>query len=72
MAKPPVRPGYLTRIASGFWNSIKPNWSRFTGRYGRDDTETRIVGQDMFGNQYYETAANPQKGRRRPRRWYTR
>ena len=63
MAKPPVRPGVMARLATNFWNSI------FRGR--QLDQATKVVGDDIFGNRYYEIPADPSRGKRRGRRWFT-
>lgn len=63
MAKPPMRPGVLSRLWTNFSNSLK--------RGRQIDDKSNIVGEDMFGNRYYEIPAEPSRGRRRPRRWYT-
>ena len=63
MAKPPMRPGVLSRLATNFWNSL---------RYGRHmDQKSVVIGEDIFGNRYHEIPADPRRGRRRGRRWYT-
>ena len=63
MAKPPMRPGVLTRAFTNFWNSI---------RHGRHlDQKAIVIGEDIFGNRYYEIPADPSRGKRRPRRWFT-
>ena len=63
MAKPPVRPGVIHRLVTNFWNSI------VKGR--QIDSASKVVGDDIFGNRYYEIPADPSRGRRRGRRWYT-
>ena len=63
MAKPPVRPGVMARLATNFWNSI------VRGRHL--DQATKVVGEDIFGNRYYEIPADPSRGKRRGRRWFT-
>ena len=63
MAKPPMRPGVIARLATNFWNSI------VKGR--QIDTASKVVGEDILGNRYYEIPADPSRGRRRGRRWFT-
>lgn len=63
MAKPPMRPGPLARLITNFMNSLTK------GRH--IDAKSKVIGEDMFGNRYYEIPADPQRGRRRPRRWFT-
>ena len=63
MAKPPVRPGPFARLVTNFLNS----WKK--GRH--IDSQAQVVGEDFLGNRYYEIPADPSRGKRRPRRWYT-
>lgn len=58
-----MRPGVISRFWTNFMNSLK--------RGRQIDTASTVVGEDIFGNRYYEIAADPSRGRRRPRRWYT-
>lgn len=30
-----------------------------------------LIGEDFLGNRYFEVPADPSRGKRRPRRWYT-
>ena len=63
MAKPPTRPGPLLRLVTNVWNSLAK---------GRTiDQQARVIGEDVFGNKYFEIPADPSRGKRRSRRWYT-
>lgn len=46
-------------IWKNFVNSIRPRQIRGT-----------FVGEDYFGNKYYEIPANPKIGKRRAERWF--
>merc|ERR1711862_600720 len=42
------------------------------GSVGRQlDQEVKVIGNDIFGNRYYEIPADPSRGKRRGRRWFT-
>nr|ACO15196.1 Mimitin, mitochondrial precursor [Caligus clemensi] len=34
-------------------------------------SSTSLIGEDPFGNKYFEIPADPSRGKRRPVRWYT-
>merc|ERR1719228_1976462 len=53
----------MARLATNFWNSL------VRGRHL--DQATKVVGEDIFGNRYYEIPADPSRGKRRGRRWFT-
>ncbi|XP_055530159.1 NADH dehydrogenase [ubiquinone] 1 alpha subcomplex assembly factor 2 [Wyeomyia smithii] len=58
MSKPPSR-SVIKMIFTNFFNSLKPR--QYKGNY---------VGEDYFGNKYYEIPANPSLGQRRNQRWF--
>lgn len=58
MAKPPPR-SIIQMIVSNFLRSFRPR--QITGNY---------MGEDYFGNKYYEIPANPELGKRKPQRWF--
>merc|ERR1712241_1099856 len=35
------------------------------------DDASKVIGTDIFGNRYYEIPADPSRGKRRGRRWFT-
>jgi len=58
MAQPPAR--HVWRIVlTNFLNSLRPRQIRGT-----------FMGEDYFGNKYYEIGANPSIGKRRASRWF--
>lgn len=59
MAKAPPR-SIIQMILGNFLKSFRPRQIRGT-----------YVGDDYFGNKYYEIAANPSIGKRKPSRWFT-
>lgn len=63
MSGPPQRLGLIMRIVNNFWNSVSK------GRH--IDSRSQIRGEDILGNKYFEIPADPSRGRRRARRWYT-
>ena len=65
MAAPQGR-GLIQNIFKNFINSIRAGYkgSSVQGSAGQ------IMGQDPFGNKYYEIPADPQRGKRRASRWY--
>ena len=63
MAKPPMRPGALTRLFNNFWT----HWKKGNHIQGKPN----VIGEDFLGNRYFEIPADPSRGKRRPRRWYT-
>ena len=98
MAKPPMRPGVIARLATNFWDSIFKgrqidSKSKVVGNIilvrpgvmerlatnflnsivkGRQiDSASKVVGDDILGNRYHEIPADPSRGRRRGRRWFT-
>lgn len=46
-------------IFQNFWNSIKPRQIR-----------GNFMGEDYFGNKFYEIPANPSIGKRKINRWF--
>ncbi|KAJ6645668.1 NADH dehydrogenase [ubiquinone] 1 alpha subcomplex assembly factor 2 [Pseudolycoriella hygida] len=58
MSKPPPR-SVMKMIFTNFINSFRPRQIR--GNY---------MGDDYFGNKYYEIPANPSIGKRKPSRWF--
>lgn len=58
MAKPPPR-SILKMIFTNFINSFKPR--QIKGTY---------IGEDYFGNKYYEIPPNPSIGKRKASRWF--
>lgn len=58
MTKPPSR-SILNMIFTNFWKSFRPR--QITGNY---------MGDDYFGNKYYEIPANPSIGKRKASRWF--
>ncbi|XP_073822334.1 NADH dehydrogenase [ubiquinone] 1 alpha subcomplex assembly factor 2 [Musca autumnalis] len=58
MAKPPTR-DIIKIIFQNFFKSFRPRQIR--GNY---------VGEDYFGNKYYEIPADPSVGKRKPSRWF--
>lgn len=57
MAKPPR--SIFKFIVKNFINSITPRQIR-----------GNFVGEDLFGNKYYEIPPNPQIGKRKAERWF--
>lgn len=62
MAKPPYRPGPFAKVFINFWDSISPR--RMFPPAGQ------LIGQDPFGNKYYEIPPDPRRGKRTAKRWY--
>lgn len=58
MAKPPQR-DIIKIIFQNFFKSLRPR--QFRGNY---------IGEDYFGNKYFEIPANPSIGKRKPSRWF--
>ncbi|XP_053689758.1 NADH dehydrogenase [ubiquinone] 1 alpha subcomplex assembly factor 2 [Sabethes cyaneus] len=58
MSNPPSR-GVIKMIFTNFINSLKPR--QYKGNF---------VGEDYFGNKYYEIPANASLGQRRNQRWF--
>ncbi|XP_055630123.1 NADH dehydrogenase [ubiquinone] 1 alpha subcomplex assembly factor 2 [Toxorhynchites rutilus septentrionalis] len=58
MTQPPTR-NLIKNIFKHFINSFKPR--QLKGNY---------MGEDYFGNKYYEIPANPAIGQRRNQRWF--
>ena len=63
MAKPPVRPGPLARLFTNFMTHLRKG--------NHIDNKANVIGEDFLGNKYFEIPADPSRGKRRPRRWYT-
>lgn len=57
MSKPPR--SVLKFILTNFFNSLRPRQIR-----------GNLIGEDYFGNKYYEIPPNPHLGKRRPERWF--
>lgn len=58
MAKPPTR-SLMKILFSNFINSFKPR-----------QLKGNPVGEDYFGNKYFEIPADSSLGQRRPQRWF--
>uniref|UniRef100_A0A1A9ZDD4 NADH dehydrogenase [ubiquinone] 1 alpha subcomplex assembly factor 2 n=1 Tax=Glossina pallidipes TaxID=7398 RepID=A0A1A9ZDD4_GLOPL len=58
MADKPKR-DLIKIIFQNFFKSLRPK--QFRGNY---------IGEDYFGNKYYEIPANPSIGKRKPSRWF--
>ncbi|EDW36810.1 GL25860 [Drosophila persimilis] len=58
MAQKPTR-DIFGIIFKNFWNSLRPR--QFRGNY---------IGEDYFGNKYFEIPANPAIGKRKSSRWF--
>lgn len=58
MSKPPSR-SVLKMIFTNFMNSFRSR--QITGNF---------MGEDYFGNKYYEIPADPSVGKRKPSRWF--
>lgn len=58
MAKAPPR-SIIKMIFGNFLNSFRPRQIRGT-----------YMGEDYFGNKYYEIPANPSIGKRKASRWF--
>lgn len=58
MAQPPTR-SLMKILFQTFMNSLKPR-----------QLKGNLVGQDYFGNKYYEIPANPSLGQTRNQRWF--
>ncbi|XP_058837768.1 NADH dehydrogenase [ubiquinone] 1 alpha subcomplex assembly factor 2-like [Topomyia yanbarensis] len=58
MSNPPSR-GVIQMVFRNFLNSLKPR--QWKGNF---------MGEDYFGNKYYEIPANPSIGQRRVQRWF--
>lgn len=57
MAKPPR--SILKYIFTNFINSFRPR-----------QTQGNFMGEDYFGNKYFEIPAAPTMGKRKPERWF--
>ncbi|XP_031640958.1 NADH dehydrogenase [ubiquinone] 1 alpha subcomplex assembly factor 2 [Contarinia nasturtii] len=49
----------FTALFQNFWKSLKPRQQIGS-----------LMGEDYFGNKYYEIPARPEIGKRRPERWF--
>ncbi|XP_005187828.1 NADH dehydrogenase [ubiquinone] 1 alpha subcomplex assembly factor 2 [Musca domestica] len=58
MAKPPSR-DIIKIIFQNFFKSFRPRQIR-----------GNLIGEDYFGNKYYEIPADPSIGKRKPSRWF--
>lgn len=58
MSKPPTR-RIVRIIIENFINSLRPR--QFKGN---------LIGEDYFGNKYYEIPPNPSIGKRKASRWF--
>jgi NADH:ubiquinone oxidoreductase subunit len=58
MAKPPTR-GVMKILFTNFINSFRPR-----------QIKGNLMGEDYFGNKYYEIPADPANGRRKTARWF--
>jgi len=56
------KPGPFAKVFINFWDSISPR--RMFPPAGQ------LIGQDPFGNKYYEVPADPRRGKRTAKRWY--
>ncbi|KAL3245002.1 hypothetical protein MRX96_018398 [Rhipicephalus microplus] len=45
-------------------------WRNFLASITTKQLPQREVGRDHFGNKYFEIAADPSRGKRKPRRWF--
>uniref|UniRef100_A0A224YUI2 NADH dehydrogenase (Ubiquinone) 1 alpha subcomplex assembly factor 2 n=1 Tax=Rhipicephalus zambeziensis TaxID=60191 RepID=A0A224YUI2_9ACAR len=45
-------------------------WRNFLSSITTKQGPQREVGRDHFGNKYFEIAADPSRGKRKPRRWF--
>lgn len=45
-------------------------WNNFLSSITTKQSPHREVGRDHFGNRYFEIAADPSRGKRKPRRWF--
>ena len=61
MSGPPKTRGMLKYVWDNFRKSLK---------VGQREKVGTVMGQDPYGNTYYELPAQPQLGKRRPTRWY--
>ena len=61
MSGPPKTRGMLKYVWNNFIKSFKVGQRQKVGD---------VMGQDPYGNTYYELPAQPQLGKRRPTRWY--
>lgn len=59
MSNPSRGRSVLGMIWNNFRNSIRPRQIR-----------GNLVGEDYFGNKYFEIPANPSIGKRKPERWF--
>ncbi|XP_055381801.1 NADH dehydrogenase [ubiquinone] 1 alpha subcomplex assembly factor 2 [Condylostylus longicornis] len=58
MSKPPSR-DLIKIVLTNFLKSFRPRQIR-----------GNLIGEDYFGNKYYEIPANPAIGKRKPSRWF--
>eukprot|EP00096_Caligus_rogercresseyi_P010405 TRINITY_DN3780_c0_g1_i1.p1 TRINITY_DN3780_c0_g1~~TRINITY_DN3780_c0_g1_i1.p1 ORF type:complete len:209 (-),score=51.35 TRINITY_DN3780_c0_g1_i1:192-746(-) len=56
--------GLFVSIFNNFKNSFK-------FRKSLTESSTKLIGEDPFGNKYFEIPADPSRGKRRPVRWYS-
>ena len=61
MSGPPKTRGMIQYVFKNFMESLK---------VGKRVQVGTVIGQDPYGNTYYEIPAQPQLGKRRPTRWY--
>ena len=61
MAGPPKTRGMFKYVFDNFMKSLKVGQRQKVGN---------VMGQDPYGNTYYELPAQPELGKRRPTRWY--
>lgn len=45
-------------------------WKNFVNSIRPRQTKGNLMGEDYFGNKYYEIPANPRIGKRRHERWF--
>ncbi|XP_065293440.1 NADH dehydrogenase [ubiquinone] 1 alpha subcomplex assembly factor 2 isoform X2 [Dermacentor albipictus] len=57
-------------MSSGGRGIIVRIWNNFLSSITTKQSPHREVGRDHFGNKYFEIAADPSRGKRKPRRWF--
>ncbi|XP_049515294.1 uncharacterized protein LOC119434115 isoform X1 [Dermacentor silvarum] len=57
-------------MSSGGRGVIVRIWNNFLSSITTKQSPHREVGRDHFGNRYFEIAADPSRGKRKPRRWF--
>ncbi|XP_075527449.1 NADH dehydrogenase [ubiquinone] 1 alpha subcomplex assembly factor 2 isoform X2 [Dermacentor variabilis] len=57
-------------MSSGGRGVIVRIWNNFLSSITTKQSPHREVGRDHFGNKYFEIAADPSRGKRKPRRWF--